>query len=498
MLTCCDSSIRVWETNSAEQPIPITTPLKYVNSIKYLNENRILAAGGRSSVIYFTDIYTRIQRQYDFEEGQISYITSNEDSSIIVVGFTSGKISLLQYPNFKILGSYKVHDFPIVTISYTNDYSAIISADDHGHIYINKNGQVQPFFKSGARNGVIHNFTLSPNGENIAVSSGKSLRIYSLETAEMLQIHDIGAVATVNFSPVQENVIVMGTSFGDVQIYDLNQGEVVVEHQSNIPITTTALKYDGYTFAAGHSGGVLLFDLRKTTTSFKDMKTVPLITPTQITFQSQDISYQISVEGLSVVPKPKELKSMMSIEESIDDGDYSVSKFTFKRSIQEINDTKSRMSGFISPMKSGNNSTLNRSEISTRGTPTKSNHNISQSRSPRKNVSIVAPEIPFKKEEDNKTEVEISERILSPEKNKQTPKKQEHSSIALSPKKEEKVAERSLNLSTDESEVVLPDTMHSAGPLDMFDLEEEVDERVKKIEDITQVKKDAHPYVVNN
>lgn len=493
MLTCCDSSIRIWESNSSEQPIPVETPLKYVNTVKYLDDNRVLVSGGRSSVIYFTDVYTRIQRQYDFEESNITYITANKDSTVIVVGFQNGKISLLRYPNFKILESYKVHDFPVICLSYDAKFESIYSADDHGHVYVYKDGKATSFFKSGARNGVIRNFSISPNGENLAVSSGKSLRVYNLETGDLINLHDIGAIATCNFSPVQENVIVMGTNFGDVHIFDLNQGAVVVEHQSNIPISTTAIKYDGYTFAAGHSGGVLLFDLRKSNTQFRDYKTVPSIAPHQIVFQTQDISYHMSEQGLSVVPQPKVLKSLSVVEESVDDGDYSVSKFTFKRSLQEISETKSRMSGFISPTRSGMNSTLNKSDINSPSPYS------SRTRSPRANRSIVAPEVPLRSVQDT-TEIHISEQDLNISKQEQTPKKAQPVA-SPAPAKEQTTPSKARTIDTElpilsEDSEIIPQDLNTSEPLNMFDLEEEEDEKVKKIEEIHQVKKDAHPYVV--
>ena len=184
MLTCVDTVIRAWENSSSEQPEQIEVPLHYISTCKYLKDNRTLVTGGKSSIIYFTDLYTRIQRQFDLEEGQVSYITSNKEGNTIVVGTTDGRIIVFLYPNFKIVKRYQPHNFPIVTIQYSKDEKSLISADDHGHIMVSTDDKSEPFLRMGARNGVIHNFSLSASGDSLALSSGKSLRIYDVETSE--------------------------------------------------------------------------------------------------------------------------------------------------------------------------------------------------------------------------------------------------------------------------------------------------------------------------
>ena len=397
MLTCVDTAIRVWENSSSEQPEVIEVPLDYISTCTYLKDNRTLITGGKSSTIYFTDLYTRIQRQFELENGEVSYLTSNKEGNEIVIGTTDGKIIVVLYPNFKILKRYSPHNFPIVGIEYTKDEKALISADDHGHISISKDDKSEPFLKLGARNGVIHSFSLSSTGESLALSSGKTLRVFDVETSDLKILHDIGAVATVNFSPVQENVIIMGTSYGDVQIFDVNQGAVVLEHQTGKPITTAAIKYDGYTYAAGYSGGIMLFDLRKSEQNMKIFETARCITPNQIVFQSADISSEMAQQGLSIHKKEQTLQSLTQVEESYDDGDYSVRKFTFKRSIQEINESKSKVSGFISPFKSKN------------GQSSMQSATASPMKSRSRDVSIVAPPIPSRSQiSENQEENQIT------------------------------------------------------------------------------------------
>ena len=509
MLTCVDTSIHIWESPASEQPEQIKVPLPYISSCKYLSDNRTLVTVGKSSTIYFTDIYTRIQRQFEVEGSQqLSFVTSTKDGNNVAIGTKDGRILILVYPQFKIIKQYKAHDFPIVSMEYTKDEKSLISADNHGHICISSDGKVEPLFKNGARNGVIHNFSISASGESLAICSGKSLRIYDMETKDMRFIHDIGANATVNFSTVQENVAVIGTSYGDVQIFDTNQGSVVLEHHAKKPIFTTAMKYDGYTYAAGYAGGVMLFDLRKTGQTLIDLPTSKCVAPSQIVFQSADISQQIADEGLQLKKKETQLRSISTIEETFDDGDYSQQKFTFRRSIQEINESKSRISGFISPSKT-------KSGIS--GVSTRSIHNstlLSGSSFKSRSVSITAPEVPLRSKasqselnesqahsqsqsqnpeerKEKKREIDLYDDqgsmsdVFSPIKSEAKPKKEEikKKEEAKTPKK----TEVSISGDEDDSDIIQIDELDSSNS-------DEEDAISPQLKTVIKVKKDAQKH----
>ena len=516
MLTCVDTVIRVWENSSSEQPELVEVPLNYISACTYLKDNRTLITGGKSSTIYFTDLYTRIQRQFELDDGEVSCLTANKEGNEIVIGTTDGRIIVMLYPNFKITKRYSPHNFPIVKIEYTKDEKALISADDHGHISVSKDDKSEPFFKLGARNGVIHSFSLSSSGESLALSSGKTLRVFDVETSDLKILHDIGAVATVNFSPVQENVIILGTSYGDVQIFDVNQGAVVLEHQTGKPITTAAIKYDGYTYAAGFSGGIMLFDLRKSEQNMKIFETARCITPNQIVFQSADISSEMAQQGLSIHKKEQTLQSLSQVEDNYDDGDYSFRKFTFKRSIQEINESKSKVSGFISPFKSKN------------GQSSMQSMNSSPMKSRSRDVSIVAPPIPSRSQipentEENQvtpeemlaknqksvaktvslqekpiqsssdsTPVKSSQRESSIKSQQKTPKSD--SKKKTSKKSESKVdkTEASLHLDDDDDDIVLLSSDSDIVPPDDLDDDSE-DALSPEFKTVLKVKKEAQP-----
>lgn len=295
-------------------------------------EKKDINNGDIPNVLFTYDIYNGMRHQFDFlpDSGfdNIKKVCISGSGNKIAVGSSRGYIKLLNFPVLREVRDIKQHNFPIVSLAFTKDERTLVSADDHGRIVLTNEHESQPLQRMGSRIGVIHNFSMSNISNALAVAASKSLRVFDIETGEVTILYDIGAKHIVDFSPLQDNLLIIGTEYGDIQIYDRSQNKPVDQIHIDTPIFCSALRYDGFTYAVGVTGAVKIFDLRKTDSPGLHRETTPSIPPTRLVYQTADLSSRFRLN------RPQTI-----VHHDYDYNNNSPtcgSKFTFLKSLEDV------------------------------------------------------------------------------------------------------------------------------------------------------------------
>lgn len=355
MLLSADTELHVFEADFLEPSYSIKTELRAYNCAVFHKDSRKLIIGGNADNIIEVDIYNKKKRSCLCQEGDyVKCITFNKRYDLLAVGMASGTVCIVQYPDFVVVQKCQKYNFSIVGIVFAND-NDIIFGDSFGHLMRTGalSGYVTDYSKLSSKNGPITSLTILKTGD-LAVSSGKSVFVYDKYTEEVMKIHDLGATSHICASPVDKNVLIIGTNFGELQVYDVFAEKVKETFNIDKRITALAVASGGTLIAAGFCGGIDVIDLENTE-NIMHLMTRGSNHITALAYQPEIIAipedalftFDSSTQvwgSKSQMSKSRTGNSMHIITNFEEEEDYTVNKISFRKSLLTINTGSTYMS----------------------------------------------------------------------------------------------------------------------------------------------------------
>ena len=350
MLASVDQCIHIWEADQVEPSYKIELPIRSLCAAVFLKDSRRLVVGGRGEQIYIVDVYNRKKRECLLDGHDCKCLAVNKEETLITVGSSDGTFHLISLPDFLKLTTYQKYDFAINSITFLKDDKTVVAGDSMGHLMkFGVHQEPEPYSKLTTKHGSVSSLQTLLTGD-LAVIHGKTLYIYDMYTEQVSCHYDIGATAILVTSPVNETQVVIGTSYGDVLIYDWSAKNVVNTTQVTDTVTALTITNDGTTVVAAYLGGLDMFEISKPQ-NVTHLPTREHRFATALTYQKQIIAIPedavFDTDGTrpSQVYFSKSRISMRSISMRYadnlmeeEDGDYSVNKITFRKSLATISD----------------------------------------------------------------------------------------------------------------------------------------------------------------
>ena len=173
-----------------------------------------------------------------------------------------------------------------------------------------------------------------------------------------MHIYDIGASAILVTHPMNENQVILGTEYGDVQLYDIQQEKVVTETSIGKRINAMAYSQNTNNVACAFFGGIDLIDLGDIANILhlsargNNLTTMVVFQPEFIAIPDDAVfSFDHSTQIWASKAQISRSRTGNSMQVSIqdidgldDDGDYSVNKLTFRRKLMDLATSGSKMS----------------------------------------------------------------------------------------------------------------------------------------------------------
>ena len=350
MLASCDNCVSIWEEDQVEPSYKIELPVRQLLAATFLNDSRRLVVGGRGAQIYIVDIYNRRKRECLLGGHDCKCLAVNREETLIAVGSSDGTFHLISLPDFLVISTFQKYNFAINAITFMKDDATVIAGDSIGHL-IKFGVHIEPvlYSKFTTRRGSVSSLQTLLTGD-LAVIQGKSLYIYDMYTEDIITLYDIGATAILVTSPSNDTQIIVGTSFGDVLIYDASAKSVIRTTEVTDTITAMTITPDGATVVCAYLGGLDMFNIsdpqnvthypiteHRFATALAYQKQIIAIPedavfdtdgtrPSQVYFSKS----RISMRSLSM----RYVDNLMEEE----DGDYQINKITFRKSLSTIQD----------------------------------------------------------------------------------------------------------------------------------------------------------------
>ena len=269
------NDIRFWNVATRQENAILTGGSKVVSAVSFSSDGRTLASAQPTtnsladfSRVLLWDVATgKIQGRLRGEHtARVNSVSFSPDGKLLASGSVDNTIRLWNLKTKKVKRTLKGHSGGVHSVRFSPDGKTLASGsgDKTIKLWNVETGQIKATLKGHSRN--VCCVTFRPDGYMLA-SAGwdATIRLWDMKSREVkttLKPHS-GIITDVCFSP--DGQILASVTSREIQLWDVQTGQVKVSHKNNDQIRTVTFSPDGKTFLTG--GGransvIKLWDVR--------------------------------------------------------------------------------------------------------------------------------------------------------------------------------------------------------------------------------------------
>ena len=135
----------------------------------------------------------------------------------------------------------------------SRNINLILSGDEMGRITISDQGSGQPIRTIEAHTDKVRAIAIAPNARRFVSSSGDGIKVWNLETGELLySLPSSAPVWSIAIAP-DESRFISGASDGTLAAWDLKTGQPLYSNHDDAAVWSVAISPDGRSFVSGDS-----------------------------------------------------------------------------------------------------------------------------------------------------------------------------------------------------------------------------------------------------
>lgn len=275
--------VNIWNLND-DNLVSVWENTHSMSQIIFISQGQKLAIASHNGTIQLWDLQGQLLEEFitpssshsqspDFKSGEtmtpqitspITFISFSDDYSTMVSGDLEDNLYLWDVENQQLLKTFEGHSGPVII---DKENQLIINGRSDGDIILIDINTGKHLSHSMAHTDTINTLSLSPDAKLLAsAEKDGTIRVWNLSTQELWQVFrdHIGEVYSLDFSP-DGTLLVSGGQDSTIRVWDLQQGKSigplfqVYEKQ----IRVVRFSPDGQFIASGDRSGYLqLWDLQ--------------------------------------------------------------------------------------------------------------------------------------------------------------------------------------------------------------------------------------------
>lgn len=228
-----DTSVCLWNNVTQKLQLKcITGKAKdYIEIVKIAKNNQYFIISNRVSVRLYALITGKLIGEWSLQDHIINDIALSKNSDVILLGFRSGKASIIN-PFTKVMATYQKHKLDINSVSISDDgIHAFTGSSDKTAIYWNTvTGESTHVFKHLSR--VNHVVMSGDKSIGFSIDAIKERMIWDLSTGTLISELD-SHLRFIEFNDTQfsadKSLLISGSPRQTIQLWRMSDGKLLAQ-----------------------------------------------------------------------------------------------------------------------------------------------------------------------------------------------------------------------------------------------------------------------------
>lgn len=259
-----EKSVCLWNNITKKLQLPCLTgkAKDYIEIVKISKDNQYFITSNRVSVRVYAFKTGLLIGEWSLQDHIINDIALSEKSDVILLGFRSGKASVIN-PFTKAMATYQIHKLDINSVTISNDgVWAFTGASDKTAKYWNTlTGETVHSFDHMTR---VNHVALSVDQSiGFSIDAIKDKNIWSLKTGELiaeLDSHKRFMVFNDSEISADNSLLLSGSPKKTIQLWRLADGKLIAEWEAakqSKRSNVLSIAFKGNTVLSSTSDGIL-------------------------------------------------------------------------------------------------------------------------------------------------------------------------------------------------------------------------------------------------